>query len=80
MENRGIGEAAESVWERISPVPALSDPKPSRESTMMTAEVETLAPLPLAAEATPSCHLLDAADLPSSSSREGDEATQLSLF
>jgi SNF2 family DNA or RNA helicase len=80
VENRGIGEAAESVWERISPAPTVSEPKAARESAMVPAEVETVAPSPLAAEATPTGPLLDTADLPPTSSREGNEATQLSLF
>jgi SNF2 family DNA or RNA helicase len=78
VENRGIGEAAESIWKRISPAPILSE-SGCRETAIVPAEVETPASLPLTAEATPSCPFLEA-DLPPSSSREGDKATQLSLF
>jgi hypothetical protein len=68
VENRGIGEPAESIWQRISPAPIL--PEPDCPETV-PAEAESLVPLTLG-EPTPSGAPVGF--------RQRDEATQLSLF
>jgi hypothetical protein len=77
VENRGIGEPAESIWNRISPAPILSDADSAKNATLQ-AEVETPVPLPLVSEPRP-CGAFSE-DPTTGSSRERDEATQLSLF
>ena len=40
VENRGIGESADSVWRRLCPAPALPSPEDSAETAIAPAEVE----------------------------------------
>lgn len=80
VENRGIGESADSVWRRLCPAPALPSPEDSAAIAIASAEVETPEPLPWIAEPIPNGGLLEAVNLPRRGSRKGTAVGQLSLF
>jgi hypothetical protein len=79
VENRGIGESADSVWRRLCPTTALPSLEDSTETTIVPAEVETVEPSPLIAEHLPNARL-EAVNLPRRASRKGTTPGQLSLF
>ena len=80
VENRGIGEAADSVWRRLCPAAALPSPEDSREPAIVPPEEESPVPLPLTAEPLSTAAFLQAVNLPRRGSRKETSATQLSLF
>ena len=80
VENRGIGESADSVWRRLCPATALPSPEDSAETAIAPAEVDTREPLPLTVEPISNAALLEAVNLPRRGSRKGASADQLSLF
>jgi hypothetical protein len=79
VENRGIGESANSVWRRLCPAPALPSPEDSTIA-IAPAEFETPEPSPLVEEEVPTAALLEAINLPRRGSRKETSAAQLSLF
>ena len=80
VENRGIGESADSVWRRLCSATASLPQEDSTEIAIVPAEVETPEPLPLIAEQIPNAALFEAVNLPRRSSRKATAADQLSLF
>jgi hypothetical protein len=60
VENRGIGESADSVWRRLCPVPALPSPEDSAAIAIAPAEVETPEPSPSVDETSSDCCALRA--------------------
>src|SRR5581483_103819 len=80
VENRGIGESADSVWRRLCPAPALPSPEDYAAIAIPPDEVETPEPSPLVDEQVPTAALLEAINLPRRGSRKGTSAAQLSLF
>jgi hypothetical protein len=83
VENKGIGESADSVWKSLQqlrpPTPA-SPHGVTEDQPMEPAEAEMPAMLPLMIESIPSAALVDATSLPRGSSRKAVESGQLSLF
>jgi len=80
VENRGIGEPADSVWRRLCPAPAVPCSENSTEPASVPAEVDMPEPLPVMADQIPTASPWDATNLPRRISRRDTSADQLSLF
>lgn len=78
VENRGIGESADSVWRRLCPTSPLPPPGAPAELTTVPAELQSSEPLlgDEASTAQPSENI----NLPRRRSRSAVAASQLSLF
>jgi hypothetical protein len=79
VENRGIGESADSVWRRLCPAPAVPCSE-STEPASLPAEVDMPEPLLVMADQIPTASHWDATNLPRRVSRRDTSADQLSLF
>jgi superfamily II DNA or RNA helicase len=83
VQNKGIGETADSVWKGLSQLrPSVSpqiETKPSNGPTEFV-EMELPAMLPLGAETVPDTANLNAASRPQGLSRKATAPDQLSLF
>jgi hypothetical protein len=80
VENRGIGESADSVWRRLCPAPAVPCSENSSEPANVPAEVDMPEPLPVMANQIPTASPWDATNLPRRISRRETSADQLPLF
>ena len=82
VENKGIGESADTVWQSVqqlrpsTPAPAEEEPE---NHSIEQAEVEVIATLPLMIERLPGAALLEAATVPRHP-RKPIAPGQLSLF
>jgi hypothetical protein len=83
VENKGIGESADSVWKSLQQLrrsaPTSSHQEPE-DNPIEQAEGEVPAMLPVIIEAIPGAALVEACRLPRGSSRKAVESGQLSLF
>jgi hypothetical protein len=83
VENKGIGESADSVWKGLQQLrpstPASSREEPDHRPTEQ-AVGEVPAMLPLIIESIPGAALVEAAGLPRGSPRKAGESSQLLLF
>ena len=83
VENKGIGESADSVWRNVQRLrPLTSPPEPEGHAVMATdtAEAELPGALPFPVESAPNPAIGRAPLLTGNSSRGIHEAEQLSLF
>jgi len=80
VENRGIGESADSVWRRLCPAPAVPCSENTTEPANVPAEVDMPEPLLVMAGQIPTASPWDATNLPRRVSRRHISADQLSLF
>jgi len=80
VENRGIGESADSVWKRLCPVLALPGPEDSRQATIVPAEVEPPEPVPPISEPIRNASLLEGVNLCDRVPPKAAKPSQLSLF
>ena len=82
VENKGIGESADSIWRNVQQLrpstSALAEEEPENPS-IEQAEVEVIATLPLMIERIPGAALLEAATVPRHP-RKPTAPGQLSLF
>lgn len=75
VENRGIGESADSVWRRLCPSPVSEEQPADANQQENGREV-----LPLDTEPLANIPVFDMAELPRRVARKADTAGQLSLF
>ncbi len=80
VENRGIGESADSVWRRLCPAPAVPCSENSTEPASVPAAIDIPEPLPVMTDQIPTASPSDATNLPRRISRRETSADQLSLF
>jgi hypothetical protein len=80
VENRGIGESADSVWRRLCPAPAVPCSENSAEPVSVPAEVSMPEPLLVIADQIPPVSPWDGTNAPRRISRRDTSADQLSLF
>ena len=83
VENKGIGESADSVWRalgQLRPVLPVTSHEEPEESPIQHAEFDVPAMLPLAIDLISDTALVEPAALPRTPSRRADSADQLSLF
>ena len=83
VENKGIGESADSVWRslgQLRPSVPTRIEEEARNGPTEHVEVEEPAMLPLTAEWVPDTAILEAANLPRRPSRKATAPSQLSLF
>jgi hypothetical protein len=79
VENRGIGESADSVWRRLFPAPAVPCSEDPTEPASVP-DVEMAESLPLIADQLTRVSTWDATDAPRRISGRDTSADQLSLF
>ena len=80
VENKGIGESAESVWRRLCPATALPSQEESEETPIVPTDVELPEAVPSAVAQIPNAALLEAVGSPRRSSRKAIAPGQMSLF
>jgi hypothetical protein len=83
VENKGIGESADTVWRALGqfrPSSSVSSREEPEERPIEQAEGEDPAILPLIIESLPDAALVETHNLPHGSSRKSIEQAQLSLF
>jgi hypothetical protein len=83
VENKGIGESADSIWRALGQSRPSMSARPEEEAEDMAneyAETDVPAMLPLTAESIPDAALLEAASSSRRSPRRETPAGQLSLF
>ncbi len=83
VENKGIGESADSVWRSLGALhPSVSVSAQDEPADTPTEKVDLELPeaLPLTFEQVPTAALVEAASLPRRSSRRAPDGGQLSLF
>jgi hypothetical protein len=83
VENKGIGESADSVWRalgQLRPSSSASSLEEPEEKSIEQAEGEDPMILPLISESIRNAGVVEAGNLPHGSSRKSIEQAQLSLF
>ena len=83
VENKGIGESADSVWRALGQLRPSTSAQAEEEAEDMAieqAEIDVPAMLPLPIESVPGAALLEAASSSRRSPRRDTPAGQLSLF
>lgn len=83
VENKGIGESADTVWrslQQLRPSAGSSSHEESEDRPIEPAEGEVPAMLPLLIESIPVAALVKSGSLPPGSSRKATVSSQLSLF
>jgi hypothetical protein len=80
VENKGIGESAESIWRQLRPVTSQPAQDETSDTPTKREGVDASTMVPLATEAILGATRLETAGLPRSSSRKNVESSQLSLF
>ena len=83
VENKGIGESADSVWRalgQLRPVLPVTSHEEPEESPIQHAEFDVPAMLPLAIDLISDTALGEPATLPRTPSRSANSGDQLSLF
>jgi hypothetical protein len=82
VENKGIGESADSVWRALGQLrpstSAVAEGEP--DAPIEQEDLETTTTLPLSTESIPGPSLSETARLPNSYSHKTSESGQLSLF
>jgi hypothetical protein len=83
VENKGIGESADTVWRALGQMrPSRSAPADDEQEDMPVLQPEMSIPamLPLPSESIPDTALVETARLPRGYSHKNSESAQLSLF
>jgi hypothetical protein len=80
VENKGIGESAESVWRQLRPARSLSSPGENAEAAVATVEIQLPETVPSMLEQMPGAALRQAVGWARRSSRKSPGSGQLSLF
>jgi hypothetical protein len=80
VENKGIGESAESVWRQLRPATSQPVQDEPMEMPIGQAEMEAPGTMPFAIESIRDTPLVEATSVARGSSRKGVESGQLSLF
>jgi hypothetical protein len=80
VENKGIGESAESVWRQLRPVSSAPVHDEPLDIAIEQTEVDAVGSLPLMIGSVPDCSFAETATISQRSSRKAISSWQLSLF
>jgi hypothetical protein len=81
IENKGIGESADSIWRNVQQLrPLTSAEGEAEEAPIEQADLTVSTMLPLTVESVPDTALVEAARVPRGSPHKTTESAQLSLF